>query len=144
MPADDVEIRAVSLAWKEAFNTGDTEAVLKLYADDAVLAAPGVPAVLGKTAIRSYFVQTMAAVRAADLTVEDAPIGELRASGDLAFQWMTYRIADRSGAVVDAGKLLTLFHRRNGRWLIVGDTWNSDSPPAAPAAPSGAGQPRHS
>ena len=126
MATDEAEIRAVSHAWKEAVNSGDTAAVLALYAEDAVLAAPGVPAVLGKTAIREYFQQTIAAFKAAQLTVEDAPLGDLRASGDLGFQWMTYRISDRSGAVVDAGKLLTLFQRRNGKWLIVGDTWNSD------------------
>jgi uncharacterized protein (TIGR02246 family) len=144
MGTDEAEIRAVSLAWKEAFNAGDTAAVVALYADDAVLAAPGVPAVLGKAAIRDYFVQTMAGFKAAGLTVEDSPIGELRASGDLGFQWMRYRIVDTSGAVVDAGKLLTLFHRRNGRWLIVGDTWNSDFPLATGAVPPGASQPRHS
>jgi uncharacterized protein (TIGR02246 family) len=132
MADDEAEIRAVSHAWKEAFNSGDTAAVLALYAEDAVLAAPGVPAVLGKAAIREYFQQTIAAFKAAGLTVEDAPLGDLRASGDLGFQWMTYRISDRSGAVVDAGKLLTLFQRRNGKWLIVGDTWNSDLATHAP------------
>lgn len=137
MAVDEAEIRAVSLAWKEAFNTGDTAAVLALYADDAVLAAPGAPAVLGKAAIREYFEQTIAAFKAAGLTVADAPIGDLRASGDLGFQWMTYRISDRSGAVVDAGKLLTLYQRNNGKWMIVGDTWNSDLEAHAP-------QPRHS
>ena len=137
MAADEGKIRAVSLAWKEAFNTGDTAAVLALYADDAVLAAPGVPAVRGKAAIREYFQQTIAAFKTAGLTVEDAPIGDLRASGDLGFQWMTYRISDQSGAVVDTGKLLTLFQRTNGKWMIVGDTWNSDLEAHAP-------QPRHS
>lgn len=136
MAADEAEIRAVSLAWKEAFNTGDMAAVLALYAEDAVLAAPGVPAVLGKAAIREYFQQTIAAFKAAGLTVADAPLGNLRASGDLAFRWMTYRISDRSGAFVDAGKLLTLFERKNGQWRIVGDTWNSDVEAHAP-------QPRH-
>ena len=64
-------------------------------------------------------------------------LGELRSSGDLGFQWMTYRICDLSGAVVDVGKLLTLFQRKNGKWMIVGDTWNSNVAASAP-------QPRHS
>ena len=50
---------------------------------------------------------------------------------------MTYRICDLSGAVVDVGKLLTLFQRKNGKWMIVGDTWNSNVAASAP-------QPRHS
>lgn len=69
--------------------------------------------------------------------MQDAPLGELRSSGDLGFQWMTYRICDLSGAVVDVGKLLTLFQRKNGKWMIVGDTWNSNVAASAP-------QPRHS
>jgi ketosteroid isomerase-like protein len=92
--------------------------------------------VLGKAAIRGYFEQTIAAFKAAGLKVEDAPIGDLRASGDLGFQWMTYRISDRFGAVVDTGKLLTLFQRKNGKWMIIGDTWNSTSQRTP--------QPRHS
>ena len=137
MASDEAEIRAVSRAWKDAFNSGDMAAVLALYGEDAVLAAPGLPAVLGKAAIRAYFEQTIVAFKSAGLIVEDTPIGDLRSSGDLGFQWMTYRISDRSGAVVDAGKLLTLFQRKNGKWMIVGDTWNSDLAAHAP-------QPRHS
>ena len=38
------------------------------------------------------------------------------------------------GALLDAGKLVTLFQRHNGQWLIAGDTWNSDAPPPAAVA----------
>lgn len=61
-------------------------------------------------------------------------MGDVVTSGDLGFQWETYRVTDKSGDVVDAGKLLTLFGRKNGKWMIIGDTWNSDSMPGAPAA----------
>lgn len=132
--ADEAAIQAVSVAWKSAFNAGDAAAVVALYADDAVLSAPGEPAVRGKAAIREYFEKKAAQFSAAGVTVTDAPLGSLGTSGDLGFQWETYRVTDRSGTVVDAGKLLTLFQRRHGRWEILGDTWNSDGTAGGGAA----------
>jgi ketosteroid isomerase-like protein len=122
-------IDAVSTAWKQAYNAADFKAVTALYADDAVLSAPGVPVVMGKAAIGDYFAKLAPVFAQAGLTVADAPLGRAGTSGDLGFQWKTYRILDKSGAVVDAGKLLTLFRRSGSGWLIIGDTWNSDRAP---------------
>lgn len=132
--ADQAAVKAVSIAWKQAYNAGDAAAVTALYAEDAVLSAPGTPVVLGKAAISDYFHKKVAQFSTGGFTVADEPIGEVRASGDLAWQWETYRVTDRSGALLDAGKLVTLFQRHNGQWLIAGDTWNSDAPPPAAAA----------
>jgi ketosteroid isomerase-like protein len=129
--ADAAGVAAASLAWKETFNRGDPAAVTALYADDAVLSAPGKPLFKGRAAIGQYFAKTAAEFATAGLTVADAPMGEAVASGDLGYQWKTYTIANRSGAVVGSGQLLTLFQRTAGRWLIVGDTWNPDG--AVPA-----------
>ncbi len=134
--ADRTALRAVSLAWKSAYNAGDAAAVAALYAEDAVLSAPGEHPLRGKSAISEYFTKKVAEFSAAGLTVADAPMGDVAASGDLGFQWATYRVTDKSGALVDAGKLLTLFGRRNGKWMIIGDTWNSDALPGVPAVQS--------
>jgi uncharacterized protein (TIGR02246 family) len=143
LAADEAAIRAVSIAWKGAFNAGDAAAVSALYAQDAVLSAPGVPLVRGRPAIGLYLVKQAAAFAASGLLVSDAPLGSARASGDLGFQWETYRITDKSGAVVDAGSLLTLFERRGGKWLIIADTWNSQAgSPAQPAAAAAPEVPR--
>jgi ketosteroid isomerase-like protein len=104
--------------------------VVALYTDDAVLSAPGEPPIRGNAAISEYFVRKVAEFSTAGVTVEDAPFGDAVASGDLAWQWQTYRVVDKSGAVVDAGKLVTLFQRKDGKWLIAGDTWNSSGAPA--------------
>lgn len=130
--ADAAGVAAASIAWKTTFNAGDPVAVTALYAKDAILSAPGKPMVRGRAAIGQYFVKTAGEFAAAGLTVADAPLGEPVASGDLGYQWKTYTITDRAGAVVGSGQLLTLFRRTAGKWLIVGDTWNPDG--AAPAA----------
>jgi uncharacterized protein (TIGR02246 family) len=132
--ADKAAIRAVSVAWKSAYNAGDAAAVAELYAEDAVLSAPGERPLRGKSSISEYFAKKVAEFSAAGLTVADAPMGDVGVSGDLGFQWETYQVTDKSGAVVDAGKLLTLFERKNGKWMISGDTWNSDAMPGVAAA----------
>jgi uncharacterized protein (TIGR02246 family) len=132
--ADAAGVAAASIAWKQTFNAGDPAAVTALYAEDAILSAPGKPVVKGRAAIGQYFVKTAAEFSAAGLSVADAPMGEAVASGDLGYQWKTYTIADRTGAVIGAGQLLTVFRRTQGKWLIVADTWNPDGsvPAGAP------------
>lgn len=127
--AEKSAIKAVSIAWKKAYNAGDAAAVAALYAEDAVLSAPGAPAVRGSASISEYFVKKVAEFSAAGLTVADDPMGDVVASCDLGWQWQTYKVTDKSGALVDAGKLVTLFQRKDGKWMIVGDTWNSDVTP---------------
>jgi hypothetical protein len=40
---------------------------------------------------------------------------------------------------VDTGKSLSVARKRDGKWLMIRDTWNSDRPPAPPpAAPAAA------
>jgi len=129
-------IQAVSIAWKKAYNAGDAAAVAALYAEDAVLSAPGAPALRDHASISEYFVKVVAQFSTTGLTVVDEPMGEVVTSGDLAWQWQTYKVVDKSGAIVDAGKLVTLFRRVDGKWLIAGDTWNSDGTAAAAATPA--------
>jgi hypothetical protein len=43
--------------------------------------------------------------------------------------------------VVDVGKTLTVFQRKAGKWMIIRDTWNSDTATAAPTATSASADP---
>jgi len=135
--ADEAAVRAVNIAWFKAYNAADGAAVAALYAGDAVLSAPGAAAARGKAEIRQFYVKDVATFAAAGLTNVDGPTSDVGVSGDLAWQWGTYKVTDKSGATVDAGKYLTVFQRKDGKWMIIRDTWNSDAAPAAPvpAAP---------
>jgi uncharacterized protein (TIGR02246 family) len=130
------EVRAVNVAWNKAYNAGDSDGVVALYAEDAVLLAPGAPPARGRASIKDTIAKDIAALAAAGLTATDDPMGDVAESGDLAWQSGGYKITDKSGAVAETGKFLTVFERKNGKWLIVRDTWNSDvaPPPAAPSA----------
>ena len=38
------------------------------------------------------------------------------------------------GAVVDTGKWLSVMRKKDGKWQLIRDTWNMDTPPAPPEA----------
>ena len=130
--ADKAAVEAVSIAWKNAYNAGDTAAVAALYAEDAVLSAPGQRAVHGNSCDQRVLRQDSCGVLSGGThrSRTNRWAMSLRRC-DLAWQWKTYKVTDKAGVVVDGGKLVTLFQRRDGKWMIVGDTWNSDATPGA-------------
>ncbi len=136
--ADQAAIRAIQNAWYKAYNAGDGAAVAALYAEDAVLSAPNVPAARGIAAIRDYYGKQAATFAASGLTGVEGPTSDVGVSGDLAWQGDTYKITDRSNATMETGKTLTVFQRKDGKWMIIRDTWNSDAAPVTAAAPAAA------
>jgi uncharacterized protein (TIGR02246 family) len=134
--ADSSAIRSSQDAWYKAYNAGDGAAVAALYAADAVVMAPNVPASRGISAIRDYYAKTSPEFQAAGLTAVEGPIGDVGISGDLAWQETTYTVTDKSGATVETGKVLTVMQRRDGKWMIIRDTWNSDAAPTTAATSS--------
>ena len=79
--------------------------------------------------------------RRSGLTDNQGTSGEFGVSGDLGWEWNTFTVTDKSGTVVDTGKYVTVYGKKDGKWFIIRDIWNSDMPPAAaaPAAPAAEG-----
>jgi uncharacterized protein (TIGR02246 family) len=132
--ADAAAIRAVQDSWYKAYDAGDGAAIAALYTEDAVLSAPNKPALRGSASIREFYVKDAADFATTGSTATQGSTSDVGVSGDLAWQWGTYTIVDKSGATVETGKFTTLFQRKDGKWMIIRDTWNSDAPPAAPSA----------
>ena len=130
--ADEAAIRAVNPEWFAAHQAGDADRLAALYAEDAVLSIPGAPPVRGRPAIREAFAAEVAAMTAAGLKNNQGASPEFGVSGDLGWEWNTFTVTDQAGATVDTGKYVTVYARRDAKWLIIRDIWNSDTPPAAP------------
>jgi uncharacterized protein (TIGR02246 family) len=141
--ADEAAVRAINPTWFKAYNAGDADAVAALYADDAVLSIPGAPPARGRAAIREAFVKDIAAA-ANSGTYGQGPKSDVAISGDLAYEWNTFTVTDKGGATVDTGKYLTVYARKDGKWAIVRDMWNSDAAPASAAAATTAPESTHS
>ncbi len=132
--ADEAAIRSAGAAWFTAYTAGDVDAVAALYADDAVVSVPGAPAARGSAAVREALAKDITASSGGGFTLAQAQQSDVGSSGDLGWEWNTFTVTDKSGTKVDAGKYLTLFERKDGKWLIIRDIWNSDNAPAPPAA----------
>ena len=117
-----------------AFNTGDVETILAMYAPDAEVMAPGNPRAVGHDAIRTLVEKLSGELQTGGVSLELNDDDKAAASGDFGWHSGSYVVKDASGAVVDSGNYLAVMQRQaDGKWLMIRDTWNSDRPPPAPA-----------
>lgn len=121
-------LQAVDQAWLKAYNAADAKTLASLYAEDAVLLAPGAPPARGREAIRAFFAKDVAASQKAGVTFHlgDHPDGGV--FGEMGWCSGTYTVTDKAGHVVDTGKYLSVSRKEGGAWRYVRDTWNSDVP----------------
>jgi ketosteroid isomerase-like protein len=118
-----------------AFNTGDIDTIMEMYAPDAEVLAPANPRAVGTEAIRALVTKMSGELQAGGITLELNDDDKGAASGDLGWHSGSYVVKDASGAVVDSGNYLAVMQKQaDGKWLMIRDTWNSDRPPPAPPA----------
>ena len=129
---DESAIRDLNASWFRIYNTHDAAALAALYTDDAVLMMPGAPAVRGRDAIKAAYEKDMSAMAKAGNMNNEGSDSEVSASGDLAYESNTFTITDKTGKKIDSGKYVTVFAKKDGKWMIVRDIWNSDSGAATP------------
>ena len=129
--ADKTKLQTDALSWFDHFAAADSEGLANLYAEDAIVMPPNMPAVSGRPAIKSLLGPMAAGVKAARMSVKSGSVTGSDVSGDLGWITGTYTVQDSSGATIDSGNYMSVHHRTNGAWLYIRDTWNSDRPPAA-------------
>ena len=118
-----------------AFNAGDVDTMVAMYAADAEVLAPGNPRAVGHDAIRTLLAKMGDELKGAAVSLELNDDDKAAASGDLGWHSGSYIVKDASGAVVDSGNYLAVMQKQaDGKWLMIRDTWNSDRPPPAPPA----------
>ena len=131
--ADEAAIRAQTTSWGKAYNGGDAKGVAALYAEDALLLAPGASGVTGRAAILDFFTKDIAGSKAAGAVFVLHPKTDVGVSGNMGWESGTYDVTV-NGAVVETGKFLSVSRKKHGKWLYIRDTWNADAPPAPSAA----------
>jgi len=130
-PADVAALHAVDDVWVKSFNTRDADAMAAQYDEHAVLLPPGAPAVHGQAAIRAFFAGMLpeATKGGLEFTLGSKPAGGAR--GDTGWSSGTYTLKDKAGHVIETGKYLSVSRKKDGKWLYIRDTWNSDGAPAS-------------
>ncbi len=130
----EAEARALmqlSQQWSELVASGDLEAGMDFWAEDAVMLPPDLPVLSGKDAIREYV------TGAADIPgfkISWEPQGaHISKSGDMAYM-IERNVIELDGEdgkkIVTHGKVVTVWRKdRDGQWRNVIDMWNAAPPP---------------
>jgi uncharacterized protein (TIGR02246 family) len=127
--ANEAAIRALDDSFGKLSAAKDFDKCAAYYTDDAVLFAPGVPAVIGRDNILKLFQQTFSGPNAPLFVITIAGI-DVAKSGDIAEDHGTYRstATDKKGktTTVDGHYLLLWKKQADGSWKIAADTSAND------------------
>jgi uncharacterized protein (TIGR02246 family) len=122
-PVDEAAIRSADAAWTKAAESMDIAGTTAVYADDAVLMAPGGPIATGKEAITKGWTGMMADKNFA-LSFGPTKI-EVAKSGDLAYELGDYTLtlSDKKGkAQASKGKYVVVWGKQaDGKWKALVD-----------------------
>ena len=131
---ESARIRAGTNSWAQSFNAGNAGAVVALYSEDALLMPPGAPPARGTAAIKEAIAKEIAGAKKGGVTFTLGTNDEVVVGGEMAWHSGAYFIMDKAGKPVETGKYLEVWEKKNGKWRIVRDIWNSDGAGATPAA----------
>jgi len=133
-------IDAANAQWPRLTGSGHADSLVEFYAADAVIMPPNMATMTGKEAIRTFFATLN--------TMDPKPILTLRAeavhgAGNMAMERGRWHWGYAAGATLppgmpaaDSGKYVVHWMQQNGKWVMVDDIWNSDTPlPMAPPPP---------
>ena len=134
--ADMKAINDLEAQWNKDYAARDGDKIAAYYADDAVLMAPGAPAMSGKEAIHTG-IQQMLSDPALTLQFQATKV-EVARSGDLGYSWGKYQMTATDPAtkkpVNDHGSYVTTYRKQaDGTWKAVADIATSEVPPPTPA-----------
>ena len=126
--SEDMEaIKQLAEDWRSGWLAGDADALLSLYADDAVLMPWGQPAVFGKDAIRPLYQSVLQGFT----FKSQNRLMDVEASGSLGYFWCAYKITATPKAggapLEEEGKAVFIVKREHGgAWKIARLIDNSD------------------
>lgn len=124
---DKEAITAVSNARAQAFNQSDASGIAEHFTEDAILMAPGVPAMEGIEAVREYYQSIFDQFE----TELESHYVEIKVEGDLAYgrgvATVTLYPKDGTESSVSTSKYLNILQRQpSGAWKTTHDIWNSN------------------
>jgi len=118
------EIQALENAYAAGLNAKNANAVIVYYADDAISMVNNAPIAVGQDAILKM-VQDEIASDTTNTTVAFEVV-DLFASGDLVVETGKATYTDQTGNIAKTGKYMSLFEKRDGRFVCIRDIYNDD------------------
>ncbi|KIC90293.1 SgcJ/EcaC family oxidoreductase [Flavihumibacter sp. ZG627] len=121
------DIQNLETAWAAADNARDTNAIAAFYADDAVSLRNNNSMIQGKEAIRKDIGEGLAK-RAKGATVS-YDVVEVFGEGNYITEVGKSTTKDASGKVINTGKYMAIWEKRDGKYVCIRDIYNDDAKP---------------
>jgi ketosteroid isomerase-like protein len=136
LDAEGRSLMQLSRDWSDRMASGDLDAIMAGWAEDAVMMPPGLPPLHGTAAIRAYVEDAM---RLPGFSIRWEPMSvHVASGGDLAYmvERNVVTMDDAMGRPVTThGKGVTVWRKdQTGTWKNVVDMWN-DAPSPGDAVP---------
>jgi ketosteroid isomerase-like protein len=119
------DIQAREDAFAEVYNGG----VLKdigYYAEDAISFFPNRPPLIGKEAIRAFYTSSIAS-RSDKISFSTRDVFP-SSDGNLVMETGYYKVVDSTNTAINTGNYISLFEKRNDKYVCVRDMSSSDMP----------------
>lgn len=131
-PADlaqiKTDIQALENAWAAALSTQDLDALMALYADDAVSMPDNAPMVTGKAAIREQQEREFAGTPAG--MTFSFEVLDIYGDGNTVTETGKSTYRDAAGEVTGTGKYMAVWEKQGDTYRCVREIYNDDAPPA--------------
>lgn len=117
-------ILAKESAWSEAWGRGELDQIAPLFAENSVLLAPGMNAIVGRDSIDAANREVFAAERAAGLELSwEATEAFVSESGDMAWDYGKVTARDQDGTET-VSAYLVVWTKEDGQWKVAADMFN--------------------
>ncbi|TBX68750.1 nuclear transport factor 2 family protein [Flavobacterium silvisoli] len=121
------ELQAMETAYADAFNAGKPDDIV-YYADDATSFSQNMPPLMGKEAIYTSIKNDISGFtkgHKVSFTVKEVfPSND----GEQVVEIGSYKVVDSTVAVVRSGNYISLFVKKDGKYLCIRDMGASDMP----------------
>ena len=125
--------QAVDEAWRKAITANDLNAIMAVYAEDAVMWLPDAPEAKGREAIRKSYADLLAANTVTGATFADT---HYQTSRNLSVGWgdFTLTLSPKAGGnpVTLAGRFSVIARKEGGGWVYVVDHASAHPAPSTP------------
>jgi len=122
--AESVDAEAINSEWISNFDKGNTEALMKLYTDNAIMFPPSSEILEGQAAILNYF-EGMKKVGVTEYSISNV---DTNINGDTAYEtaiWEATRVGANGTVFNFEGNITNVLEKqKDGRWKIKLQSWN--------------------
>ena len=125
--------QAVDEAWRKAITANDLNAIIALYAEDAVMWLPDAPEAKGREDIRKSYAGLLAANTVTGATLANT---HYQTPGNLSVGWgnFTLTLSPKAGgnSVTLSGRFSVIARKAGGTWVYVVDHASAEPAPPTP------------